>query len=58
MLKAILFDLDDTLLGNSMETFMPAYFQTLAHSVAHLIPPKRLLSELMSATTLTVVWFF
>ena len=50
MLKAILFDLDDTLLGNSMETFMPAYFQLLASYAAHLIPPERLLSELMRAS--------
>ena len=46
-MKAILFDLDDTLLGNSMETFMPAYFQLLASYAAHLVPPERLLSELM-----------
>ncbi|OQY23990.1 MAG: hypothetical protein B6I35_02510 [Anaerolineaceae bacterium 4572_32.2] len=50
MLKAILFDLDDTLLGNPMETFMPAYFQGIGAHVAHLIPPKRLLSELMHAS--------
>lgn len=50
MLKAILFDLDDTLLGNPMETFMPAYFQSLAGHVAHLIPPERLLPELMRAS--------
>jgi len=41
---------DDTLLGNSMETFIPAYFQALTRHVAHLIPPKRLISELMRAT--------
>jgi FMN phosphatase YigB (HAD superfamily) len=50
MLKAILFDLDDTLLVNSMETFVPAYFQALTRYVAPLIPPERLISELMSAT--------
>jgi FMN phosphatase YigB (HAD superfamily) len=50
MLKAILFDLDDTLLGNSMENFMPAYFQALTRYVAHLIPPSRLISELMRGT--------
>ena len=47
MLKAILFDLDDTLLGNSMETFMPAYFRALAGYAAHLVSPERLLSELI-----------
>ena len=50
MLKAILFDLDDTLLGNSMETFVPAYFQVLARWVAHLIPADRLVAELMRGT--------
>lgn len=50
MLKAILFDLDDTLLGNLMETFIPAYFQALTRHVAHLIPPGRLISELIRGT--------
>lgn len=50
MLEAILFDLDDTLLGNAMETFVPAYFQALTRHVAHLIPPEQLIAELMSAT--------
>jgi len=49
-MKAILFDLDDTLLGNSMETFVLAYFQALTRHVAHLIPPDRLIAELMRAT--------
>jgi HAD superfamily hydrolase (TIGR01549 family) len=50
MLKAILFDLDDTLIGNSMETFVPAYFQALTRYVAQLIPPERLVSELLRCT--------
>jgi HAD superfamily hydrolase (TIGR01549 family) len=50
MFKAILFDLDDTLLANSIETFIPAYFQALGEYVAHLIPPERLVSEIMRAT--------
>ena len=54
MLKAILFDLDDTLLGNSMETFMPAYFQALTRHVAHLIPPEHLMSELMRASQVMI----
>ena len=47
MLKAVLFDLDDTLLLNSMDVFIPAYFQALTRYVAHLIPPERLIAELM-----------
>ena len=50
MLKAVLFDLDDTLLGNQMEIFMPAYFQGISSYAAHLIPPERLLPELMRAS--------
>jgi HAD superfamily hydrolase (TIGR01549 family) len=48
--KAILFDLDDTLLVNSMETFVLAYFQALTRHVAHLIPPEKLISELLRGT--------
>jgi FMN phosphatase YigB (HAD superfamily) len=50
MLKAVLFDLDDTLLGNSMDTFLPAYFQALTRYLDHLIPPERLIAQLMRAT--------
>jgi FMN phosphatase YigB (HAD superfamily) len=50
VLEAILFDLDDTLLGNAMETFVPAYFQALTRHVAPLIPPEQLIAELMRAT--------
>lgn len=50
MLKAILFDLDDTLLDNSMEIFVPAYFQALSRWMDHLIPPDRLIAELLRAT--------
>jgi FMN phosphatase YigB (HAD superfamily) len=47
MLKALLLDLDDTLLVNPMEMFIPAYFQALSGYMAHLVPPERLLEELM-----------
>jgi len=47
MFRAILFDLDDTLLGNSMERFVLAYFQALTRYVAHLILPDRLIAELL-----------
>lgn len=49
-LEAVLFDLDDTLLGNPMETFVPAYFRALTRYVAHLVPPERLRDELARAT--------
>lgn len=50
MFKAMLFDLDDTLLANSIATFIPAYFEALGEYMAHLIPPERLVSEIMRAT--------
>jgi FMN phosphatase YigB (HAD superfamily) len=50
MLEAVLFDLDGTLLGNSMDTFLPAYFQALTRYLSHLVPPERLIVQLMHAT--------
>ncbi|RLC66827.1 MAG: HAD family hydrolase [Chloroflexi bacterium] len=50
MFKALLLDLDDTLLKNSMETFVPAYFRAVTRYVDHLIPPQQLITELMRAT--------
>ena len=47
MLKAILFDLDDTLLGNSIDAFLAAYFQAIARYVADLFPPDHFVAELM-----------
>lgn len=50
MPRAVLFDLDDTLLGNSMDKFLPAYFSALSRCVGDLVPPKRLIRELMRAS--------
>jgi len=50
MFKAILFDLDDTLLANSIEAFIPFYFEALGKYMAHLISPERLVKEIMRAT--------
>lgn len=50
MFRAVLFDLDDTLLGNSMDTFLPAYFRALTRHLAHLVPPERLMRELQRGT--------
>ncbi len=36
MIKALLFDLDDTLLANSMDTFLPPYFGQLARQYPEL----------------------
>lgn len=49
-LKALLLDLDDTLLGNPMETFIPAYFRALTDFVTEIQPPQRLIDQLLFAT--------
>jgi FMN phosphatase YigB (HAD superfamily) len=49
-LKALLLDLDDTLLGNPMKTFIPAYFRALTEFVTEIKPPERLIEQLLIAT--------
>jgi len=49
-LRALLLDLDDTLLGNPMTTFVPAYFKALTYHLAHLVDPRRLTAQLLAAT--------
>jgi FMN phosphatase YigB (HAD superfamily) len=49
-MKALLFDLDDTLLENSMDRFIPAYFDALRSWCADLIPGDTLIQELLRAT--------
>jgi len=49
-IRAILFDLDDTLLENDMNRFLKGYFELLAPHVAHLVPPDKFLPALLAAT--------
>jgi FMN phosphatase YigB (HAD superfamily) len=46
----LLFDLDDTLLGNEMNKFVPAYLQALAKRMAMVADPAILIRTLMTAT--------
>jgi FMN phosphatase YigB (HAD superfamily) len=46
----ILFDLDDTLLGNEMNNFIPAYVQALANRMSVVSDPAVLIKILLSAT--------
>ena len=46
----LLFDLDDTLLGNEMNTFIPAYLQSLAKRMSTIADPGELISTLLNAT--------
>lgn len=50
MTGAILFDLDDTLLDNSNERFLPAYFQALTYKLGHLVSPDEFVAHLIYAT--------
>ncbi len=45
--KAIFFDLDDTLLENNMERFLPAYLPALANCLAGQVAPEQLIGALM-----------
>jgi len=42
MIQTILFDLDETLLGNHMDTFLPSYFALLGKHAARYIPVSAL----------------
>jgi FMN phosphatase YigB (HAD superfamily) len=46
----VLFDLDDTLLGNEVINFIPAYLQALAKRMAGVADPSELIRTLLSAT--------
>lgn len=50
MIEAVLFDLDDTLLGNHMDDFLPGYFGLLSKHVSQIMDPKRFLELLLAAT--------
>jgi len=52
LIRAILFDLDGTLLQSDMNVFMPHYLQALTARLAHLIPPSQLSAQLMRSTRL------
>jgi len=47
----LLFDLDDTLLGNDMDMFLPAYLKALSKHLAPYADPRHLIKTLMDAST-------
>jgi HAD superfamily hydrolase (TIGR01549 family) len=49
-IRAVLFDLDDTLLENNVDRFLKAYFGLLTPHMAHLVPPEKFVSALVHAT--------
>jgi len=50
MTLTLLVDLDDTLLGNNMETFIPAYLNALGSYLAEIVPPEAMVHSMMGAT--------
>lgn len=48
--NTLLFDLDDTLLGNRIESFLPVYIQKLAERMQNIVPPQMLVNELIAGT--------
>lgn len=54
MIQAVLFDLDDTLLGNQVDTFVPHYFGLLGEFAAELLPREQFLQALLTCTQMTI----
>ena len=52
MTKTLLFDLDDTLVGNSMDDFLPSYLKSLARHLSAYTPPDKMVPQLLTATKL------
>ncbi len=50
MIKALLFDLDDTLLGNELNQFIGAYFKRLLAHVPAAFPAEAVLNALLAGT--------
>lgn len=50
MIRAILFDLDNTLLTNSMDRFLPAYLELISAHAADHVEPATLIRDLLAAT--------
>jgi len=49
-IRAVLFDLDDTLLENNMDRFVKEYFDLLTPHMAHMVLPEKFVSALLHAT--------
>ena len=49
-IKAVLFDLDGTLLEVNLDLFISNYLKLLAQSVAHIISPKKFIAKILKAS--------
>ncbi len=50
MALTLLLDLDNTLLGNEMDTFLPAYLQALSGHLSSYVDPDRMIAALLDGT--------
>jgi len=50
VITTLLLDLDDTLLENDDDVFIPAYFEKLSQHLADIVPKERMLSQLLAGT--------
>lgn len=50
MIKTLLFDLDDTLLGNDMDIFLPHYFSLAGHFARQHLPEDQFMQTLLLAS--------
>lgn len=53
-IKAILFDLDDTLLDTNMDQFIPKYLDALGFKMRHLMDPKQLIDLVLESTYMMI----
>jgi FMN phosphatase YigB (HAD superfamily) len=51
VITTLLLDLDDTLLGNSDEIFIPTYFEKLSRHLSAVVPKERMLTHLIAGTS-------
>lgn len=54
MIKAVLFDLDGTLLDMDQNEFLAEYLKLLSSSVAHLTDPRKFARDLMASTMVMI----
>ncbi len=50
MTPTLLIDLDDTLLNNDINSFLPGYLKALARHLAKLVPPEKMAPQLLAST--------
>lgn len=54
MTLTLLFDLDDTLLGNDINVFVPAYLKLLGKYLVDYVPPEKMIHSLLASTRVMI----